>query len=316
MNSDLITSVARDWWYYSVELQPGFVTKGICPPKLPMLPRMLMREVDLRGADCLDIGSMEGLIPAMMHRKGATRILATDAIPHCERKMAALKQAYEVDFEFHRVGLMYDMANKLKDAGGFDFVNFSGVGYHVFSPMHCLAGLRPLVKRGGLMTVATNVINRDGYTMEYNNRGALQVEANTFWYLSIPMLESMIRYFKLVPIDCLYYPHSAVNPATYVPGIDLGYMAVVCRAVDDDEIVDGDKWAAQSRRLSWEYQTLCDSARMNAQPRSHIAYANPRHLPPRPGGMDLLSSVQDPRHVVQEVDDLRNSHFLMLGDVS
>src|SRR5207237_67553 len=84
---------------------------------------------------------------------------------------------------------------------GFDLINLSGVLYHVFSPLHVLAGLRPALKKGGLMIVSTNVINRDDYSMEFNNSGKLQKEANTFWYLSIRMFDYMLRYFQLVPID-------------------------------------------------------------------------------------------------------------------
>jgi 2-polyprenyl-3-methyl-5-hydroxy-6-metoxy-1,4-benzoquinol methylase len=312
MTSPLIESVLTDWWYYSVELKPGFVTKGICPPELPMLPRMLARDIDMAGMDCLDVGTMEGLMPAMMRRKGAARVLALDAIPHCERKIAALQEAYGVSFDFRRVGLMYDLATKLKDVGGFDLINFSGVNYHVFSPMHCIAGLRPLLKKNGLMIIGTNVVNRGGHSLEFNDRGRLQREANTFWYHSIPMMEYLARYFLLTPIDALYYPHTAVNPATYVPGMDLGYLVMVCRAVEEHEVLDRDEWAKRSRQQSWEFQALCDSARMNAQPRSSITYASRRLANPPAGGVDLMQLTTQPTHVVPSVSDARDSHFLML----
>jgi hypothetical protein len=57
---DMIASVINDWWYYSVELAPGVVTKGTHSPRTPMLPRMLMRNCNLRGQACLDIGSNGG----------------------------------------------------------------------------------------------------------------------------------------------------------------------------------------------------------------------------------------------------------------
>src|SRR5436309_1983467 len=102
------------WWYYSVELMPGLVTKGQYPDDFPMLPRILMRNCDLRGATCLDVGSMEGLIAVLMCRQGAKAVLATDAIDHCREKMAALRYYYKASFEFQQVGLMYDLNNKLR----------------------------------------------------------------------------------------------------------------------------------------------------------------------------------------------------------
>jgi len=316
MTSELIESVLDNWWYYSVELKPGVVTRGITTPQLPMLPRMILRDADIAGLDCLDVGSMEGLTPAMMRRKGAAKVLAVDAIPHCERKMAALKEAYQVEFDFRRVGLLYELSTKLADQGGFDLINFTGVNYHVFSPMHCIAGLRPLLKKNGLMIIGTNVVNRDGHSLEFNDRGRLQPEANTFWYHSVPMMEYLSRYFQLVPIDCLYFPHSAVNPATYVPGMNLGYLVMICRAVDEKQIVDGDAWAKRSRSLSWEFQGLCDRKMMNAQPVSKVGYSSARTPASSAAGIDLFKTIQNPAHVVAEARELRDSHFLMLADQS
>jgi 2-polyprenyl-3-methyl-5-hydroxy-6-metoxy-1,4-benzoquinol methylase len=316
MPSALIESVLDNWWYYSVELKPGVVTKGITSTQLPMLPRMILRDVDVTGRDCLDVGTMEGLMPAMMRRNGAARVLAVDAIDHCERKMAALKEAYDVAFDFRRVGLMYELSRKLADQGGFDLINFTGVNYHVFSPMHCLAGLRPLLKKNGLMIIGTNVVKRDGHTLEFNNAGRLQAESNTFWYHSVPMMEYLARYFQLVPIDALYFPHSPVNPATYVPGMDLGYLVMICRAVEEDQVPDGDEWAKRSRAQSWEFQGLCDRAMMNRQPWSEIGYRSARVPTEAPAGIELLRTIQQPEHVVAQASDLRDTHTLMLDHQS
>src|ERR1700694_2252451 len=46
------------WWYYSVELVPGVTKVGIYPVEFPLLPRIVMRNCNLRGMDCLDLGSM------------------------------------------------------------------------------------------------------------------------------------------------------------------------------------------------------------------------------------------------------------------
>src|SRR5438552_17516831 len=101
---------------------------------------------------------------------------------------------------------MYDLASKLRKSrrASFDVINLSGVLNHVFSPLMVLAGVRPLLKRNGLMIVSTNVVVDNGFTMQFNNAGRLQEEANTFWYLSVGALDYLLRYLKLAPIDCLY----------------------------------------------------------------------------------------------------------------
>ena len=315
-NSELIASVIGDWWYYDVELEPGTVTKGQYPTKFPMLPRMMLRNCELRDMDCLDIGSMEGLIPAIMLRQGANRVLATDALPHCEKKMDVLRRIYDVNFDFRAIGLLYDLSAKLKDQGGFDFINLSGVLYHVFSPMHVMAGIRPLLKKNGLMVISTNVIDREGCTLEFNSRGSLQTETNTFWYHSVPMLEALIRYFKMVPVDFLYCPHSEVYPALYSPERKSGFMSVLCRAVDDPENDNSDKWAAYSRRASWEFLSLCNGEMMAGQPHSTITLRGDHNrMPVGIQGIHLLDGIDEPQHIVSSVEDTRNSHSLHLSDM-
>ena len=317
MDKNRITSVANDWWYYSVELMAGMVTKGIYTPETPMLPRIMMRNCHLRDMDCLDIGSMEGLIPVLMARQGAKSVLATDAIPHCEEKMRVLREAYGVEFDFREVGLLYDLSTKLQDCGGFDFINLSGVLYHVFSPMHVLAGIRPLLKKNGLMVISTNVLNQNSCTLEFNKAGALQQEMNTFWYHSIPMLEELMRFFKLIPIDFLYVPHSSIHEYSYVPGKDSGFMSVVCRAAEDAEAEILDPWAAQARKASWEYMGLCNERMLATQPRSTITYGGDDALKAdNHVGLSLIERMDDPRHIVHTVSNPQDAHTLLLEHMS
>ncbi len=258
------SAIFNEWYYYSVELFPGVIKRGIYPDYLPMLPRMLLRNCDLRNADCLDIGSMEGLIPVLMCKQGARNVLATDFNFHCYQKMRALMAAHGVNFDFKRIGTLYDLDKKIPNRRlrGFDLINLSGVLYHVFSPLHVLAGLRPLLKQGGLMIVSTNVINRDDYSMEFNNSGKLQSEANTFWYVSIHALDYMLRYFQLAPIDCVYYEF---------PGTNIGYFAAVCRAISDRGAQFKDQWLSNSIAQSWEY-LLCNQTMLESQDVSAIRY--------------------------------------------
>jgi 2-polyprenyl-3-methyl-5-hydroxy-6-metoxy-1,4-benzoquinol methylase len=264
----------NSFWYYDIELLPGIIARGQYPETTPFLPRMLLRTCNLKGADCLDIGSMEGLIPVLMCRQGARRVLATDFNFHCYTKMGAVKKYYGVDFSFKRLDLLYDLANKIASSKwrGFDLINLSGVLYHVLSPFHVLAGLRPLLKKGGLMIVSTNVINRDDFSMEFNNSGKLQAEANTFWYLSIKMFDYMLRYFQLVPIDCLYYKHPPNDAIRYAREYDAGYLSVVCRAVSDGGAAFNDKWLSESVAGAWEY-LLCNQKMMHAQAQSTLSYS-------------------------------------------
>jgi 2-polyprenyl-3-methyl-5-hydroxy-6-metoxy-1,4-benzoquinol methylase len=308
------------WWYYSVELLPGLITKGQYPDSFPMLPRILLRNCDLRGTTCLDVGSMEGLIPVVMCRQGAKTVLATDAIDHCREKMAALRHYYGVKFEFHQVGLMYDLTSKLRKSrrASFDVINLSGLLYHVFSPLMVLAGVRPLLKKNGLMIVSTNVVVDDSFTMQFNNAGRLQEEPNTFWYLSVGALDYLLRYLKLAPIDCLYIPHRDIKSSIrYVADVESGYLSVVCRAKDDPIPSREDNWMLKSAQHSWEYAGLIDWDFCNRQTVTGVPYSctiEKNLLRDDIETVDLLRAVS--RRAIHEADRSSDAHVLRLADTS
>jgi 2-polyprenyl-3-methyl-5-hydroxy-6-metoxy-1,4-benzoquinol methylase len=314
MTEDLEQLIAR-WWYYTVELAPGRFTKGQYPDKTPMLPRIALRGAGLRDADCLDLGTMEGLIPILMKRGGARRVLALDAGPHCAQKLEILKQIYSVDFQLAQVGLMYELSRRMAKETGFDVINVSGLLYHVFSPLHIMAGVRPLLKRNGLMIVSTNVILRDDFTMEYNAGGRLQGEGNTFWYHSVPALEHMIRLFNLEPIDCMFYRHADTITKIANKDVESGYMSVVCRAIAPEAAAAFDPWIGRVHHSSWEYQGLCDAARAEAQAQSGVEYHRDG-VEPGPGGLHLLTAARSERHLFTLTDRVEDTHTLRLADLS
>jgi hypothetical protein len=243
-----------------------------------------------------------------MCRQGARRVLATDFNFHCYTKMSSVRKYYDVDFSFKRIDLLYDLASKIAGPKwrGFDLINLSGVLYHVFSPFHVLAGLRPLLKQGGIMIVSTNVIARDDFSMEFNNGGKLQSEINTFWYLSVNMFDYMLRYFQLVPIDCIYYKYPRQDVVRYVKDFDAGYLSVVCRAVSDRGAAFSDKWLSESVAESWEY-VLCNQKMIDAQASSAINYCagnDPINLSERLGQSKPLEAAPYPH----------DTHLLRLGD--
>jgi 2-polyprenyl-3-methyl-5-hydroxy-6-metoxy-1,4-benzoquinol methylase len=307
-------------WYYTVELMPGQVKQGQYPDDFPLLPRLMMRNCDLRGATCLDVGTMEGLMPVLMSRGGAKRVVAIDAIDHCHEKMAALKHYYGVTFDFHTVGLMYDLTKKLRKIGtaSFDLVNLSGLLYHVFSPMMVLAGARALLRPGGLMIVSTNVVVDERASMQFNDRGRLQEEANTFWYMSVTSMDYILRYLKLAPIDCVYLPHEAIQSSVrYLTDVESGYLSIVCRALDEVVPSDGDSWMAKSANESWEHKGLVDWTFAASHPPSSIRYTVPIDAALRRPGFDAIDIAKAIRQKeVRKAQTSADAHILSLSDRS
>jgi SAM-dependent methyltransferase len=304
----------NSWWYYGVELLPGITTQGQYPGSIPMLPRLLMRRCRLRGASCLDIGTMEGLMAVLMARGGASRVLAIDGVDHCLEKLAAVRHYHRVSFDYRTVGPMYGLSDKL-EGEGFDLINCSGLLYHVLSPASVLCGLRAAVKRNGLMIVSTNVVVDERPFAEFNAGGALQEEPNTFWYLSTGLLDYLLRYLRLAPLECIYTPHDAMETDWRVStGLRSGYAAVLCRAHDRELPAADDAWMSDSATRSWEYEWLCDWERAAAQPLSRIGTRR-SWLRREPERIELTKAIEAGEPVLR-AGSAADSHTLGLGDRS
>jgi SAM-dependent methyltransferase len=304
---------------------PEIVTKGAYLPEFPMLSRIMLRKCELKEKSCLDLGSMEGLIPVLMARGGASSVLATDAVGHCVEKMAAVKHYYRNNFDYRNVGPMYDLYKKL--AGhNFDLINCSGLLYHTFSPMSVLSDVRPLLKRNGLMIVSTHVILENGFSMEFNNSGRIQNESNTFWYITVPFLDYMLRYFKLAPIDCIFSPNeTAKSNIRLVFDKPSGQISVLCRAMDSVLPTKDDKWMTESAQNSWEYMGIrslrsrsskWDLARR--QPISSIRCKNcieKQHFRDDVESLDLWEAISNSKPIIS-ADKESDACILRLHDTS
>jgi len=309
------SDIYKRWWYYSVELLPGVITNGQYEDSFPMLPRLLLRKCGVEGADCLDMGAMEGLIPTLIARRGARSVLAVDAVPHCVEKLAAVRHYHRVDFDYQNVGLMYELDKKLPGRS-FDLINCSGLLYHVVSPFMVLAGVRPLLKRNGLVVVSTNVVDTDEYTMEFNVAGRLQRELNTFWYMSIPLLYYVLRYLALAPLDVVYVSHGPHEQLR--TGRKAGFLSVVCRAVDAPLPTAEDTWMSPSVRESWESKGLVDWERARRQQVSAIQYhgaAAQEDLRSDTGSVDLTRAVRR-APPLDTPPNMSDTHRLALADAS
>lgn len=286
------------WWYYSAELSPGTVAHGIYPDTLPMLPRMLMRNVAIPGLDgysCLDAGCMEGLVSVLLAKRGGG-VTAYDSHIHCADKIGALKRAHGVEFDA-RLG---EPLAHWKTERPQDFINLSGLLYHVVSPLDTLIHFRSQLKNNGLMLVSTNVIVERGHYAQFNAAGRMQMEPNTFWYPTIDLLDYWLRLLALRPIDALYMPHQFVKPVgnvKYQFDKISGYLSVMCRAAP----CNLDRWAIGALASSEELTGL----RLPKET-SQISY-------PEYEAMNLWDAVGRP---VSSVDHTRDSHLLLLGDES
>jgi hypothetical protein len=142
--------------------------------------------------------------------------------------------------------------------------------------------------------------------MEFNAYGQFQKESNTFWYMSVGLLDYMLRYFCLIPVDWLYHRHTT-NASKRT-----GDLTIVCRAANESVMGRNDEWALESRNKSWEYITSTGRPLLRPWQKSTIDYAPTHHNSPL--DPEWTSRVVE-RHI-EKANGNAQTHTLRLADVS
>jgi SAM-dependent methyltransferase len=229
-------------WYHALELMPGVMTAG-CRFDNVILTRQLLKGIDVAGMNCLDIGAMDGLVSYLCERRGAKRVVAydrqsrvADVFTNGDRfRFARESLGSRIDYLWN-VPISQIKAESAKlDLPLYDVVVFSGVLYHMFDPMAGLAWVRNLVRDGGLLLIETAALLDPGYALHFNHQGRFYPSTD-YWFTTIPILDYLLRFFHLRPIDCRYLHHRDVD------GLPVIRAGVLCRAEPYRLQEVGDEW--------------------------------------------------------------------------
>jgi len=224
-------------WYYTVEYAPGYYTPGQSYPNVS-LSRHLLSHCDVAGSVCLDSGVQEGLISTLLAKRGG-KVTAIDA-GNMSKKVAFVKDLHGVDYDYYphvQLDRQYEFLRQkqqLENFGNppipedgycdFDVVVLSGLIYHVFSPLHALGYARSMLREGGIMIVETGAMLRPDYVAQHNFNGeGYYYSWSDTWLWSVPLLDYMLRFCRLAPLECVYLKSSS----------DIVRIGVACRAIPD-----------------------------------------------------------------------------------
>jgi 2-polyprenyl-3-methyl-5-hydroxy-6-metoxy-1,4-benzoquinol methylase len=287
--------ILQEYWYYSIELLPGLFTPGAEHANI-ICTRELLRRLDPAGCDVCDIGTMEGLVPILLKRRGARSVVALDAFDFTA-KVHLVQHWCGQSFEYYPRTSLSRSTRLLSDratlstflteqhpAMGFDIVVLSGVLYHVFSPLHVLGLARTLLKEGGLLLLETAVSLRDGYSQDWVFRGDKWIypSGTNTWFLTLRLLDHFLRFVRFKAIDCV---HSMSFEGTT-------RVAIAAVAVPDPLPLRAEaEWFLKTTQ-NFDYNEIVDVdwATDQAQPVPYSPDTNPTHRE-LPGAVDLYKAV-------------------------
>jgi 2-polyprenyl-3-methyl-5-hydroxy-6-metoxy-1,4-benzoquinol methylase len=231
-------------WYHSIELHPGFVTPGHGFTNI-VITREILKRCEIQGMTCLDVGAMDGLMAAILCRRDAGQVVACDRYKRQEQ-IDIVRKALGVNFKYLPDSTLADVRAATPGiiSNPFDLIVFSGVLYHMYDPMQGLAIVRSMVRTGGIVVIETGAAVSEKNVGYFNAAGANDNDPHNYWTLSLSLLDYMLRYFCMKPVDCSFFPY----PAKTEDGSQLIRIAIACIATEKQLPDPQDKWMVYEGR--------------------------------------------------------------------
>jgi SAM-dependent methyltransferase len=247
-------------WYYEIEVDDGVWTNGLLLDNVHAT-RTALRNMDVRGAACLDIGCMEGLVSILLERRGAAKVVAYDRW-NLQDRIHLLKERGIAKFDYHFGFPLSQLHDRLRNEV-FDVVIFSGVLYHMIDPLGGLLTARSFLKPGGIMVFESLLYLQREMAAQFNASGALTSGGDNFWLINVGLADYLLRFARLKPLD-VYHLVSGCPKNTV-------RVCVVCEALAEPIGPDEDSWIRLPQRL--DLAEYLDLNRLQAAPRANAYYA-------------------------------------------
>jgi len=237
MLSQQIQQLLREapFWYSTIELDHDVWSPGLSIPTVTH-PRQMLRSLDLRGLNCVDIGCVEGLLSVLMLRQGAASVVAYDRVDWT-RKVDFVRSRYDAPFTYI-TGVNYQaFQRQVRNLPQypFDIVNFSGVLYHMFDPVGGLLRTRSLVRDGGLVIVETSALFRSEDAIYFNNEGKILGPPN-YCFPTLAWLDFVLRLCRLSPLDLIHTGRGWGHHPDHMR------ITILCRAVSEPMVYLSGEW--------------------------------------------------------------------------
>jgi len=214
-------------WFHAIDFG-DFASQGRFRPGHPQNITLygfmdLIQHVDLKGADVLDIGAVDGISSFGMHAMGAGSVTATDTVN--KETFLRAREVLDLDINYHPHTQIVDFKDKFTP-GSFDAILCAGVIYHMLNPVSAFLECRKIIKEGGLLFMETPYFADEERACIFVNSEAEMV--NEIYTYSVPTKAAVQGLMRLAGFEVL--------ATRTITGPDR--VTVVGRAAPLDEIKD------------------------------------------------------------------------------
>ena len=200
LSSDTENEFANHKWFHAIDFG-DFASSGRFPPGHPQNITLygfmdMIQHIDLRDADVLDIGAVDGLASFGMKKMGARRVAATDSVDHQTFRRA--REVLGLDVEYFPRTQIKDFGDRFPK-GSFDVILCAGVIYHMFNPVSAFLECRKIVKEGGYLLMETPYYAGEERACIFVNSETEMV--NEVYTYSVPTEAAVCGLMKLAGFD-------------------------------------------------------------------------------------------------------------------
>lgn len=195
--AELVEKVKKESFFHDMVL-PGvrtssWVYEGQLPPNYHLWPIFrYLKEIDLRGRDCVDIGAFDGMTTFVMAELGARRIDATCQFDLPRFRLARALRRYE-NVAYHPETSLKDISLTF-ESGSYDLAVISAMLHHLTAPLDALLEVRRVLKRDGIFLLESIFIDQDGPSLLLNSELADPVfGAPTMFVPTLSALRGMLH---------------------------------------------------------------------------------------------------------------------------
>ncbi len=217
---------AKEPWFHAIQLgdhrTSGRFPEGTQQNRTLFGVMDLLKDIDVNGLRCLDIGTASGISAFNMASRGGD-VVATDIYPQKSKGFSLAQEYHGLDIDYRHGTDFSNILEKL-EKHSFDVVVCAGVLYHMLNPFDSVLKCRELLKRDGLLVFESAYLsNLKGAYLDFNPVTESIKEIYTYWMPSKGALLGMLRFagFNVLGVRVVLSPDR---------------VAFVCSSGDFDQV--------------------------------------------------------------------------------
>lgn len=208
---EILAKAQKRVWFHAIQLGDRR-TAGRFPEGQPQNTTLygvmdLLKDVDVSGKRCLDIGTVNGITAFNMASRGGS-VVATDIFPQKDPGFALVQEYLELEVDYRTEVDFSNILDKLPKHS-FDVVVCAGVLYHMLNPFDSILKCRSLLKRDGILVFESAFLpDAEGAYLDFNPMTQSMKEIYTYWMPSEGAMFGMLRFagFNILATRTVRHP--------------------------------------------------------------------------------------------------------------